>query len=104
MRIVDHDERIVPVGQVADVVQACNDAVHREHAIGRDQLRARPGCGGLLESRLQFVEIVVRVAQALRLAEPDAVDDARVIERVADDGVVFVQQRLEQAAVGIEAR
>ena len=39
----------------------------------------------------------------LRLAQPDAVDDAGVVERIGDDRVLLIQQRLEQAAVGIEA-
>ena len=59
---------------------------------------------GLLEPRFQLVEIVVGVAQTLRLAQPDAVDDARVIQRVADHRILLIEQRLEQAAVRIEAR
>jgi hypothetical protein len=53
--------------------------------------------------RLELREVVVSVAQALRPAEPDAVDDAGVVERVADDHVAVVEQRLEQPAVGVEA-
>ena len=57
-----------------------------------------------LQPRLEFVEVVVGVAQALRLAEPDAVDDAGVVQRVADHRVLLVEQRLEEAAVRVEAR
>src|SRR6266567_2719494 len=40
---------------------------------------------------------------SLSFAKANAVDDAGVIKLVADDRVVFTQQRFEQAAVGIEA-
>jgi hypothetical protein len=39
----------------------------------------------------------------LGLAEADAVDDRRVVERVGDDRVLLAEQRLEEAAVGVEA-
>ncbi len=44
------------------------------------------------------------VAEALRLAQPHAVDDAGVVQLVAEDRVVLAEQRLEQPAVGVEAR
>ena len=47
---------------------------------------------------------LVRVAVALGLAEPDAVDDRGVVERVGDDRVLLAEQRLEEPAVGVEAR
>ena len=46
----------------------------------------------------------MRIAVALGPAETDAVDDRGVVERVADDGVPLVEQGLEEAAVGVEAR
>ena len=57
-----------------------------------------------LEARVELVEVAVRVAQPRRLAEPDPVDDRGVVERVGDDGVVGPEQRLEEAAVRVEAR
>jgi hypothetical protein len=56
------------------------------------------------ELGLEIGHVVVLVAVALGLAQPDAVDDRRVVERVGDDRVVLAEQRLEQAAVGVEAR
>src|ERR1019366_977993 len=44
------------------------------------------------------------ISQALRLAEANAVDDGRVVQRVADDDVALVEQRLEEAPVRVEAR
>ena len=56
-----------------------------------------------LSLRLEIVHVAVLVAEALRLAQADAVDDGGVVELVGDDGVFVVEQRLEQAAVGVEA-
>ena len=54
--------------------------------------------------RLQVGHVVVLVAEALRLAEADAVDDAGVVQLVGDDRVLRAEQRFEQPAVGVEAR
>jgi hypothetical protein len=53
---------------------------------------------------LELLHVAVLVTEALRLAEADAVDDRRVVERVADDRVLLARQGLEQAAVRVEAR
>jgi hypothetical protein len=47
--------------------------------------------------------VVVLVTKALRFAEPDAIDDAGVIQFIADHRVFVGEQRLEQAAVCVEA-
>ena len=82
-------------GQVGDV------AVHGEHAVGGDQAEAR--AGGLGQLGLEVGHVVVQVAEALGFAEADAVNDAGVVQFVGDDGVLRPEQRLEQAAVGVEA-
>ncbi|KEG05665.1 hypothetical protein DQ04_19521000 [Trypanosoma grayi] len=45
----------------------------------------------------------MRVAVPLRLAETHAINDARVVQRIRDDGVLLIQQRLKNAGVRIEA-
>ena len=65
--------------------------------------RVRQSCVSF-EMLLELGEIAVRVAQPPRLAEPDAVDDARVIQRVGDDRVVLAEHGFEQPAVRIPAR
>ena len=52
---------------------------------------------------LELVHVAVRVPVPCRLAEADAVDDRRVIQRIGNDGVVLGEQRFEQTAVGVEA-
>jgi hypothetical protein len=102
VRIVDHDQRAVAIGQIADLPEPRDDAVHREYAVGDDQAGA---CiRRFLEPGLELVEVVVGVAQPARLAEPDTVDDARVVQCIADDRVVLIDDRLEEPAVGVETR
>ncbi len=101
VRVVDHHERVVPVGEVADPIELCKVAVHREDTVGCDQPVAR--VRGLLELRLELVHVAVRVSQPSRLAEPDPVDDRSVVELIGDDRVPLVEERLEQTAVRVEA-
>ena len=100
MAFVDHHQRVVFVGERADLFQLGDMAVHREHAVGDDEPEA--GVRRRFQAGLQFVHVGVGVAVALRLAQPHAVDDRGVVERIGNDGVALVQQRLEHAAVGVE--
>ena len=102
VRIVHHDERVVLVGEVADRFQIGEDPVHGEDAVGGNEPDA--GAFRLREPGRQIRHVVVGVAQPLRLGQPHAVDDAGVIERVADHRVGFVEHRFEQSAVRVEAR
>src|SRR5436190_635547 len=72
---VHHDERAVPGGELADVAQRREGAVHGEHAVGRDHLDARAGRRRRVEPCGEISHVDVLVAVALRLAEADAVDD-----------------------------
>jgi hypothetical protein len=50
----------------------------------------------------EIVDVVVAVAVSGCLAEPNSVYDAGVIQRIADDGVLGTQERLEEAPIGIK--
>jgi hypothetical protein len=106
MRVVDHHHCVVTLGEVADGRQVRDHTVHREHAVGGDEPVA--GAGRVAQALLELHHVVaiveVVVAHALRLAEADAVDDAGVVQAVADDAILLVEDGLEQAAVGVEAR
>ena len=56
----------------------------------------------LLEAVLEFVHVRIGEAIALGLREADAVDDRGVVQAVGNDRVLFSQQRLEHAAIGVE--
>lgn len=103
MAFVDVHQRVVLLRQRGDLVQRRDEAIHREHAVGGDQLGlAVSGIGGL-QLGFQVGHVAVGVAEALGLAQAHAVDDRRMVECIGNDGVVLAEQRLEQAAVGIEA-
>src|SRR5437660_10340340 len=102
VRIIDHHQGVVARREIADLRELRDEAVHREHAVGGDETRARGRA--LFQALLELVHVAVGVAVTLSLAQADAVDDARVIEGVRDHSVALIEQRLEQAAVGVEAR
>ena len=103
MAFIHHHQRLVLIRQVAYALEVRNDAVHAEDPIGDDDDVPRSLGARLLQLRFQIAHVVIGVAVPLRLAQPHAIDDARVVQRIADDRILFAQQRLEHAAVGIEA-
>ena len=90
------------VREIADLPQRRDAAVHGEHAVGGDESRA--AVLRVLEMLLQLGQVAIGVSQPPRLAEPDAVDDAGVIERVGNDRVLFAEHGFEQPAIGVPAR
>ena len=99
--VVDHDHGVVSLGEVADRGSlAMMPSIEKTPSVA---IRRMPGAGGFAQAALEVGHVVVVVAVALRLAEPDAVDDRGVVERVGDDRVLLAEQRLEEAAVGVEA-
>ena len=87
--IVEVHHGVVFRGERMDLVELGDDAVHREHAVGGDELEARAGGIGFLEFRFEVGHVVVGVAEALGLAEAHAVDDRGVVERIGNDGVLL---------------
>src|SRR3546814_11872019 len=73
-----------------------------EHAVGGDHDRAGAIRARLLQLLFQVRHVAVGVAVAPGLAQAHAVDARGVVERVGDEGIVLAQQRLQQAAVGVE--
>jgi hypothetical protein len=101
--------------QPLQLVQSRHVAVHAEHAVRHDEsdLRVRPLrharrlCRRHRLRQLLLQIYVVQVLEALlrlRLAQADAVDDAGVVQLVAEDRVPLAQQRLEDPRVRVEAR
>ena len=72
-------------------------AVHAEDAVGDDEL-ALPG-GQVTQNRARRLDVLVRKHLDRGAAQPAAVDDARVIQLVGDDDVVFREDRLDGAGV-----
>ena len=102
MGVVHHDQRAVLVGQIADPGKIGNGAIHGENPVGRDHPGSRRG--SILEPGLKLRHVIVPVTMTLRLAEPDAVDDAGVVQFIGNDGIFRPEQGFEQTRVGIETR
>ena len=103
MRVVHHHDRAVPFGRLGQPGQRADIAVHREHAVGDQQLA--PGHRiQLAQDLLRRGHILVREHVDLGPRQPAAVDDAGVVQLVADDVVFRRQDRRHRARVGREAR
>jgi len=98
--IVDQNQGLVTVGEVADTVQLSNGPVHRENAVGNDH--PAPGVGSLLQLGLKVGHVVVGVSEALGLTEPDAIDQRGMVQSIGDNRVLSLEQALEDTAVSIE--
>ncbi len=101
MRVVDHNHRIVLVGQLANGRQVGNRSIHGENSIGCDQSEPRSFC--LLKFAAEIVHGIVLVAQSLSFAQPDAIDDAGVVEFIGDDCIFGSEDRFKESAVGVPA-
>src|SRR5262249_52353923 len=55
------------------------------------------------QAALEVEHVVVLIALAAGLGESGAVDDAGVVQFIANDGVLVAEQRFEEPAVGVEA-
>ena len=101
VRVVDHRHCAIFFREITNRGQIRDRAVHRKTTISGNQFEARILRGAKL--RFEVVHVVVFVTKALRLAEANAVDDARVIQFITDHRVLFREQCLEQPAVSVEA-
>ena len=75
MGVINHDQRIVLVRQIADAFQVRNHAIHREHAIGGDQDMTSPRFARLFQTRFQLDHVVVGVTETLRFTQTNAIND-----------------------------
>ena len=97
MRIVDHHDAAEFFGERAEVGQRADVAVHAEDAVGDQQLALRRR--QLLQNLARGGGVLVREHLDRRAAQTRAVDDARVIQLVGDDDVLFREDRGDRAGV-----
>ena len=76
-------------------------SVHREYAVRCNE--PEPGVGSSPKLRLEISHVGTCVAKPPGLAEPYAVYDRRVIERVRNNCILGSEDGLEQAGVCVEA-
>ncbi len=103
--VVDEDDGLRLFGRLDDRRQRGDVAIHREHAIGDDQdrpLRAAVRGPQLAEGGPQRIGIPVGEDLPLGLGQPNAVDDAGVVQLVGDDDRALAGQDRDGAGVGRE--
>ena len=101
MAVVDHHKGVIPLGQVADLIESGDGAVHAERPVGGDHPVAN--VLRFLELGLEVGHVAVFEDVSCGLAQADAVDDGGMVEGIGQDRVILAQQRLEEPAVGVEA-
>src|SRR4051812_8694491 len=87
MRVVNHNESVVLLGEFNDVGQGSDVSVHAEYTVGNDHSLAE--LLRVAEDLLEVIHVLVVVDIALgllvlRSSKSDAIDDAGVVELVAD--------------------
>jgi len=100
--VVDHHDGAVFLGEVGELVDGADVAVHREDAIGDEEL-ATGFVLDFLEKFFGVGNVFVTEDFDLRAREACAVDDACVVELVGEDEVVFAEDTGDGAGVGGEA-
>ena len=101
MGIIHHHQRAILIGQITEGGQIGDVAIHRKHPIGGDHFKTT--AGGFFQLCFQVGHVVVFVAVPLRFAQPDAINDTRMIQLIGNNRIGLAQQGLEQSAIGIEA-
>jgi hypothetical protein len=101
VRVVDHERCPVAVFELDDRGERRDVAVHREDAVGHDELPSRARGG---ERSFEILGIGVAIAVNVGARQPTAVDQARVVELVAEDRVATRGQSSDDADVGRIAR
>ena len=95
--VVDDRAQAVALGELDDLGQRGDVAVHREHAVGDDQ--GAPALG-LADAPPEVLHVAVVIDEHLRAREPAAVDERSVVELIGEDHVAGTRQRGDGAGVG----
>ena len=95
VRLVDHQPGTVLSCGRADVRERRDVAVHRKHRLGHDELSARAAMS--VEHAAQVFDVVVPVDGDLSPRQPAAVDQAGVVELVADDDIAAAEAKAHRS-------
>ena len=87
----------MPVRGVHEVWQGSEVAVHAEQAVGDDQ--AAPVLAFGIEKAVEVVDIPVAIDEGLCPGEPAGVDDAAMVETVAENRVFRADEGTHRAQV-----
>jgi len=100
--IVDVDHRSISLSKLDDFRQPCNVSVHAENAVGDYQTSARSL--RFLQCRFERVHIGMAPDFSLRLGQANSVDDACMIQLIAQNRVAILDQYGNDTAVTGEPR
>jgi hypothetical protein len=75
-------------------------AIHRKHTIRSIDTKTLRLC--FFQLFLQIGHIGIGIAIAFGFGKSDAIDDGSMIERIGNNGILFLEQRLEKASIGIK--
>ena len=98
---VNEYQCVVLFCEVANFVHWSNVAIHGEHAVGANDAETLGLC--FLQTAFEVGHVGVGIAIAYGLAETYTIDDAGMVEGVADDSVFGSEEGFEHTAVGIKA-
>ena len=93
--VVDHDHRVMLLRALDDPGQRRDVAIHGKDAVSGDQLAPVLCC--FLQRLLEGVEVAVLIDDAVGLRQPNAIDDARVVELIGDHDIALDQDAGEDA-------
>ena len=89
--VINQHLRAVFLSKRSDLGQFGQVPVHREYAVRYDHQESRSGIARRLQLRLKIAHIRIRVTIALRLAQPDAVDQRSMVQRIAHNRIFGAQ-------------
>ena len=100
--VVHGHNRIRIARDLQQVRELRNASLHAEHTVGPDHATSRAGVRGQLLAKVVQVAVAIhaRGAPGDRLRQPDAVDDAGVVQRIAHHEVTFAHDAMRQSLVG----
>ena len=102
MGIIDHHDGAVLFGEIAELIDRADVAVHREDAVGDKELASGVICD-FLEQLFGVRGVFVAEDLDLGAGEAGTVDDAGVVELVGEDEVLFAEDGGDRAGVGGES-
>ncbi len=100
--VVDHHDGAVLVGDVAELVDGADVAVHRKDAVGDEEFAAWLVLD-LFQELFGVGDIFVAEDLDFGAGEASAVDDARVVQFVGENEVLFAEDARNGSGVGGES-
>ena len=100
VRVVNHGDAAVFLGEFDELVEFGDVAVHAEHTVGNHEFAVVFFAFAGLEFFLEVGHIAVFVDALVGARDADAVDDAGVVQLIAEYDAALVQDRRGRAGVG----